>query len=190
MIRLTPSHTHTTDWVRDVGPAGWLSTGSATCWPSTTSSVERISVLDQRVRGPLYCMLRAVSQVHRVPVQWKRTAFRTQVLVHCQPFSSGGNGVPFGTARWVVALGIIPFGYFVGLSSREGNDEKAVHDAKVEQEVQKRLQGKIASHKLQQLLARNEALLSTSVPNPAAAKEQLLDEIKRQRIFVDEFKEK
>ncbi len=53
----------------------------------------------------------AVAQVHRVPVQCKRTAFRAQVRVHCRPFSGGGNGVTFSTARWVVArrcLGVLP----------------------------------------------------------------------------------
>ena len=61
--------------------------------------------------------------------------------------SSGPKkSVPFGTVRWVVGLGILPFGYYLGLSWREGEDDKARFEKKTEEKIQARLKEKIAAH--------------------------------------------
>jgi len=60
--------------------------------------------------------------------------------------SGSGKSVPFGTVRWIVGLGILPFGYYLGLSWREGEDDKAKFEKKTEEKIQARVKEKIAAH--------------------------------------------
>lgn len=76
-----------------------------------------------------------------------RATVQAHFSVSRRLLSSGPEkNVPFGSARWVLALGILPFGYYLGLSWRDGEDEKVKFQGKIQERIQARANEKIAAH--------------------------------------------